>query len=260
MNKKSCILIINQNDVIGSSISKKLVHHDYEMVLETNDLVYTNKKQLKEFIFATKPEYVFISNVDKETELNIIELSIQVKAKSIVNYIRLDDDKSYLEKYKGDIISILIDEVYGDFDDYNYETCHILPEMLRKIHEAKAYNIPNVYLWIPNNRKLNLIYNDDLANVSIQVADNYEKGCIVDLRTGSSLNVKSLGGLIKEQLEYNGEVIYIDNYKYNYDKIDYGRPIKRLDWMPKITIKQGVRLTYTNLLDQKDYFFISKIF
>lgn len=260
MNKNSRILVVDNNDVIGHPIYDKLNNHEYVNLIRLYNLDYTNENDLKQFIFATKPEYVFISDVNVEYEENIIKYSIQSGVKKIINFIRLDEDENYLNKYNNKLISILIDEVYGLNDDYDYTSCNIFPEIIRRIHESKIYRTQNLYLEINNNRKINFIFNDDLANACIHIMSNYNTNCIIDLRTGSNINIKSLTDLIKVEMDYSGDVFFIDKHYFNYDKIKYSREVKRLDWMSKMPIKQGIKKTYNSLIDNNKYFYISKIF
>lgn len=258
MNKNNRILILNQEDVIGSSIYHKLIHNNFN-IIDSSELNYKNDNELKEFIFATKPEYCYITLFDKECEQKIINHLINIRCKKIVNYLNIDDTPSYTKTQQQSLITILIDEVYGDNDNYNFETCSIFSDILRQIHESNIYNNPIIYLQIDNNRKRNFIHSDDLANASINIMDNFDTNQIIDLRTGSNLNLKCLADLIKECLNYNGEIIFLDENKYPYKNIKYNRVVKKMDWIPKITIKQGIRKTYTKLIDINKYFMVSSI-
>jgi nucleoside-diphosphate-sugar epimerase len=261
MNKNSRILIVDNNDVIGHPIYEKLKNHEYVNLIHLYNLNYKNDNELKQFIFATKPEYVFISDINTEYEDNLIKYSVQSGAKKIMNFLRLDEDDNYLNNYNDKVISILIDEVYGLNDNYDYNSCCIFSEIIRRIHESKIYHTQNLYFEIENNRKVNFIFNDDLANACIHIMMNYKTNTIVDLRTGSNINIKSLAELIKTELDYNGDIFFIDNHNYNnYKKINYKREVKRLDWMSKTPIKQGIKKTYCSLIDKNKYFFISKFF
>jgi hypothetical protein len=259
MNKNNRILILNQEDVIGSSIYHKLVFNKFN-VIDSSDLNYKNDNELKEFIFATKPDYCFITTFDKEYEQKIINLLINIKCKKIINYLNINDYDNYTKLQQQSLITILIDEVYGDNDDYNFETCSIFATILRQIHESNIYNNPIIYLQIENNRKRNFIHGDDLANATINIIDNFNTNQIVDLRTGSNLNLKCLADLIKECLNYTGELIFWDENKYQYRNSKYNRTVKKLDWMPKVTIKQGIRKTHSKLIDTNKYFIVSSIF
>jgi hypothetical protein len=259
MNKNNRILILNKGDVIGSSIYHKLILNKFN-VIDSSDLNCDNDNELKEFIFATKPEYCFITTFDKEYEQKIINLLINIKCKKIINFLNITEYETYSQIQQQNLITILIDEVYGDNDDYNFETCSVFATMLRQIHESNIYNNPIIYLQIENNRKRNFIHGDDLANASINIMENFNTNHIIDLRTGSNLNLKCLADLIKECLNYNGELIFLDENVNKYKNIKYNRSVKKLDWMPKITIKQGIRRTYAKLIDINKYFIISSTF
>jgi hypothetical protein len=259
MNKNNRILILNQQDVIGSSLYHKLISNKFN-VIDSSDLDFNNDNEMKEFIFATKPEYCFITLLDKDCEQKIINHLINIRCKKIINYLNIDEISYFTTLQQQSLITVLIDEIYGDNDEYNFETCSLFSGILRQIHESNLYNNPILYIDIENNRKRNFIYSDDLTNASIYIMDNFETNTILDLRTGSNLNSKCLADLIKECLNYNGEIIFHNHNNYPRNKIKYIRPIKKLDWMPKITIKQGIRKIYSKLIDVNKYFFISSIF
>jgi ribosomal protein L24E len=259
MNKNNRIIILNQEDVIGSSIYHKLLFNKYN-IIESKGLNYKNDNELKEFIFATKPEYCFITNIEEEYEQKLINHLINIRCKKIINYLNIDSIPNYTKTQEQSLITILIDEVYGDNDNYNFETCSVFATMLRQIHESNIYNNPIIYLQIDNNRKRNFIHSDDLANATINIMDNFDTNQIIDLRTGSNLNLKCLADLIKEYLNCTGDIIFFDENKCPYKNIKYNRVVKKMDWIPKITIKQGIRKTHSKLIDVNKYFIISSIF
>lgn len=259
MDKESRILVVSNNEFIGKIIFNKLKHHGYINLINTFNLNLNNNNDIKQLIYSTKPEYVFLTDIDTDIEQFILNILNTTKVKKIINFIKNNNPKPYIDSYNR-LISIMIDEVYGDYDNYNYENCNILPEIMRKIHDGKVYNMPNIYIYINDNKKINFIYNDDLANAAISIISN-NSNIIIDLKTGSNINIKCLTDLIKEQLDYNGDTNFIyTNEKNNNLNFNYKKNIKRLDWMSKLTLKQGVRKTYLNLIDENKYFYVTKFF
>lgn len=260
MNKKSRILVIDQCDVIGFPLYSKLRKKHYENLIDSSDLDYTNFNSLKEFISATKPEYVILTR-NKYIDYNlVIELLVDNSVKKIINFTKKNEPDCIPHRYKNKVITVLFDEIYGDYDNYHYNDASIIPFLIRKIHENMVYNVPLTYIEIDNNRKRNFIHTDDLINIIIHILMNNKNGEIINLKTGSNINIKCLGDLIKEIVGYNGNLIYLDSEIKDIFVKKIGRKIVKLEWIPKVNIRYGIRKTYKNLLDVNKYFMITKLY
>lgn len=253
-------IVLGNDDVISFSIKRKLSYNNNFKLVDSNVNI-NNKNDIMQFIYATKPEYIILTKMDIEIEKYILFICDDLPVKKIINFIKKDVEQNYNSSKK--LISILYDEVYGDNDNYDYNECSLFCDFLRLIHESKIYNLPNTYIEIDRNEKVNFIHSDDLANSTLHIIQTFSTNCIVDLKTGSNISLRSLGDLIKDIVEYNGNVIcYESKEKPSTYKNTISNKIieKRLDWMPKVTIRQGIRLTYNNLLDNNIYFYVTKFF
>lgn len=154
--------------------------------------------------------------------------------------------QSYNKQYGDNFISVMPTNLYGPNDNFDYENSHVLPAMLRKFHEAKKNNLPNITLWGTGNSKREFLHVDDLASACIFLMCNYNKPDIVNIGTGEDISIKKLAEKIKKTVNYEGK-IYWDTSKPD------GTPRKLLDvsrlhllgWKHTIQLDKGLNMTYT---------------
>ncbi len=155
---------------------------------------------------------------------------------------------AYNRQYGTNFISVMPTNLYGPNDNFDLTTSHVLPALIRKFHEAKVENSPEVEVWGTGEPKRELLYVDDLADACIFLMKKYNHqdiGLFVNIGTGEDLSIKQLAEMIKDIVGYNGAI------KFNPDKPD-GTPRKLLDvskmkllgWEAKISLEEGLRKTY----------------
>ncbi len=155
---------------------------------------------------------------------------------------------SYLNmKHGTNFISLMPTNLYGINDNYDLETSHVLPAMIRKFHEAKVNNT-EVILWGDGSPKREFLFADDLADAALYLMcekDASEIGEFVNVGTGEDISIKELAAMIKIIVGFEGNV-YWDETKPN------GTPRKLLDiskmhelgWVYKTVLKKGIQKTY----------------
>ena len=153
--------------------------------------------------------------------------------------------ENYNRQYGCNFISVMPTNLYGPNDNYNLETAHVLPALLRKFHEAKINKCDKVELWGTGNPKREFLHVDDLAEACFHLMRTYEDNISVNIGTGNDISIKDLAELIKEIIGFTGEIIY------NSEKPD-GTPRKLLDvslihklgWRHKIELEEGIEEVY----------------
>ncbi|MGB4374410.1 MAG: NAD-dependent epimerase/dehydratase family protein, partial [Defluviitoga tunisiensis] len=148
-------------------------------------------------------------------------------------------------QYGTNYISVMATNLYGPNDNFDLETSHVLPALIRKFHEAKIDNKPYVEVWGPGKQKREFIHVDDLADAVVYLMNNYNDNQHINLGTGKDITIKELAELIKEIVGYEGEI------KFDTTKPD-GTPRKLLDvsrlhatgWKHKIELREGIQSTY----------------
>ncbi len=158
--------------------------------------------------------------------------------------------QSYASQYGFNAISLMPTNLYGPGDNFDLETSHVLPALIRKFHQAKLEGAPEVVVWGTGKPRRELLHVDDLADASLFLMETYESPGIINVGTGADIIIAELAGLIGDIVGYQGSVRFDDT------KSD-GTPQKLLDvtrlnglgWRARIELKDGIRDTYNWYLD-----------
>jgi GDP-L-fucose synthase len=153
--------------------------------------------------------------------------------------------KSYNRQYGTRFIAAMPTNLYGPNDNFDLETSHVLPALLRKFHEAKLAQSPTVTIWGSGSPFREFIHVDDVAAASLFLMESYEGDDIVNIGSGEEISIRELALLIKEIVGYSGEVVF-----------DAGKPdgtprklsdvsrLQGLGWRHRITLPAGIAATY----------------
>ena len=159
----------------------------------------------------------------------------------------------YNEQYGTNYISVMPTNLYGPGDNYDLETSHVLPALIRKFHEAKINNKPYVELWGTGAPKREFLYVDDLADAVVYLMSTYDYkdiGEVINIGIGEDISIKELAEVIRKIVGYSGEL------KWDTSKPD-GTPRKLLDvsrltqlgWKAEHSFEHGIRKTYEAYLN-----------
>jgi len=162
--------------------------------------------------------------------------------------------KFYNQEYGTNFVSLMPTNLYGPNDNYDLESSHVLPAMIRKFHEGKISGGP-VVLWGDGSPLREFLYVDDLADAIIFVLEHLnaaDTGELINVGTGKEITIKDLATLIARIVGYDGEVMW-DTSKPN------GTPRKLLDitrfhslgWTHKIEFEEGIQMTYDDFIHAK---------
>lgn len=161
---------------------------------------------------------------------------------------------SYRTQYNCDFISVMPTNLYGPNDNFDLETSHVLPALLRKFHEAKKYHEPSVTLWGSGTPLREFLHVDDLAGACFYLMQTYNEPGLINIGTGEDIAIKDLAQLIKDIVGYGGAI------EHDLSKPD-GTPRKLLDvsklakagWKAKISLKEGIKGVYEGLKNEPWY-------
>jgi GDP-L-fucose synthase len=160
--------------------------------------------------------------------------------------------ENYYKQYGSNFISVMPTNLFGFNDNFNLETSHVLPALLRKFHEAKLNNEPEVSIWGSGRPKREFLFVDDLADAVFYLMNNVNAGDLYDnnithinIGTGEDISIGELSGLIGNIVGYEGNIVY-DSSKPD------GTPRKLLDvsrlhelgWKHTTSLEEGIRKTY----------------
>ncbi|MGV3763803.1 GDP-L-fucose synthase [Parapedobacter sp.] len=157
--------------------------------------------------------------------------------------------EAYHDQYGCNFISVMPTNLYGYRDNYHPEHSHVLPALLRRLHEAKVTNQPTVTVWGSGNPMREFLFADDLADACVFLMANYHDPQLVNIGTGEDLSIKELAYLIKSVVGYGGELVFDPS------KPD-GTPRKLMDvsklhnlgWHHTTSLEAGIKLVYEDFL------------
>lgn len=160
--------------------------------------------------------------------------------------------ENYFKQYGDNNISVMPSNLYGPNDNYDLETSHVLPALMRKFHEAKINNEKSVEIWGSGKPKREFLHVDDLADACIFLMINLDADKLysenishINIGCGEEVSINELALLIKDIVGFEGELVFNTNYPdgmprklLNIDKIN------NLGWESSISLKDGIRDTY----------------
>jgi GDP-L-fucose synthase len=161
---------------------------------------------------------------------------------------------AYRAQYGCNFISAMPTNLYGPNDNYDLEKSHVLPALIRKFHEAKRQQLPEVVLWGSGTPLREFLHVDDLADACFYLMQTYNQEGLVNIGVGHDLSIKDLALLVRDIVGYQGNIVH------DLSKPD-GTPRKLMDvaklkaagWQAKIGLEEGIRSVY-NSLAQEDWY------
>ena len=149
--------------------------------------------------------------------------------------------QAYRKQYGFNAISLMPTNLYGPNDNYDLDSSHVLPAMIRKFHEAKD----KVTLWGDGSAMREFLYVDDLAEAAFKCMVNYDSEEIINVGTGKDVTIKELATTIADVVGFKGEIVW-DTSKPNGTprKVLNVDKIKSLGWKPKVGLREGIEKTY----------------
>jgi GDP-L-fucose synthase len=157
--------------------------------------------------------------------------------------IRLAD--GYRSEYGHDWVSAMPTNIYGPGDNFDLETSHVLPALIRRLHEAKESGAESVTLWGTGVALREFLYSDDLADAVLHLLEHYSEPGPINVGYGEDVSIKDLAGIIAGIVGYTGRIEW-DSSKPDGTprKILDSSRVRALGWEPKVGIHEGIRRTY----------------
>ena len=157
----------------------------------------------------------------------------------------------YLNRQYGtDYISVMPTNLYGPNDNYHPVHSHVLPALIRRFHEAKLANQPEVVCWGDGSPLREFLYVDDLANLCIFLMNNYSGNETVNAGSGKELTIKELAEKVARTVGYEGRIVW-DTTKPNGTprKLLNVDKAKKLGWTYSTELDEGLKLAYEDFLN-----------
>jgi GDP-L-fucose synthase len=153
--------------------------------------------------------------------------------------------EAYRQQYGFNAVSLMPTNLYGPGDNFDLQTSHVLPALIRRFHEAKLQHQPSVTLWGTGTPKREFLHVDDLASAAVFLMDSYNEKQFLNVGVGHDISIADLAKQIAGIVEYRGTI------SFDPAKPD-GTPRKLLDvtrlhslgWRHSVPLEEGIRSTY----------------
>lgn len=215
--------------------------------IQTNLLDACHKSNISRLIFLGSsciyPKMA--SQPIKESELLTGPLEATNESYAIAKIAGLKLVNAYRKEYGHNWISAMPTNVYGPFDNFDINSSHVLPALIRKFHDAKVSGIETVELWGSGKPLREFIHSDDLASAIIHLLLYYDNNIPINLGTGQEISILELANLISEIIGYSGAITWNKNMPDGTPrKILDTTLLKELGWQPRINLREGISNTY----------------
>ena len=266
MNSNSKVLVAGSTGMVGSAILRNLKSQGYENIYSAprSHFDLTKQEDVERYFHANEPEYVFLAAAkvggilaNKKYTADFIRDNLLIQTNVI--------DAAYRYGVKKLLFlgssCIYPTNLYGPNDNFDLETSHVLPALLRKCHEGKDkldHDLgdsftPSIVLWGDGSPKREFLHVNDLAEACIFLMQNYDQAEHINVGTGEDISIKELAETIADVVGFEGEFVW------NTDKPN-GTPRKLLDtskinslgWYPTIGVRRGIKQTYNWYLENED--------
>ena len=186
-----------------------------------------------------KEEYLLTSELEKTNE-----------AYALAKISGLKLVQAYRKQYGHRWISAMPTNIYGPGDNFDLENSHVLPALIRKLHDAKTSGADSVTLWGTGTPKREFLHSDDLGRACVFLLENYDDDVAINVGVGEDISIKELAEQIKKVVGFQGSI------EWDSSKPD-GTPRKLLDvsrtkalgWLPSISLQEGLSSTYSWFLE-----------
>ena len=161
--------------------------------------------------------------------------------------------QAYRRQYGFAAISAMPTNLYGPGDNFNLQTSHVLPALLRKFHEAQAAGAPAVKVWGTGTPRREFLHVDDLADALVFLMERYDQEEIINVGTGEDLTIRELCEMVREVVGYGGKIEFDPAMPDGTPRkvMDVSR-LRSLGWAPRISLRQGIESTYRWYLNNAD--------
>jgi GDP-L-fucose synthase len=240
---------------VGGINANNLLPADFiydNLMIESNVIKLAQKYGVKKLLFLGSsciyPKYA--PQPIKETCLLSSELEPTNEPYAIAKIAGIKMCQSFRRQYGCNFISLMPTNLYGPNDNFDFETSHVLPALIRKFHEAKKNRYRSVCIWGSGKPRREFLFVDDLADACCLLMEKYNDPEIINVGTGDDLTIAELANLVSVTVGFHGEI------EYDFSKPD-GTPVKRLDvsrinslgWRALTSLENGIRTTYNWFLD-----------
>jgi len=169
---------------------------------------------------------------------------------------------AYNRQYGTHYLAVMPTNLFGPGDNYDLEASHVLPALIRKMHEAKESSADNVVVWGTGSPRREFLYSDDLGAAAIYLMDlesgeldgislSVDSPPLINIGVGKDLTIKELAEMVREIVGFNGDIVWdIQKPDGTPRKLLDVSKIKSLGWESRVSLKSGIDAAYKDYLER----------
>ena len=158
--------------------------------------------------------------------------------------------QAYRRQHNCDFISAMPTNLYGPGDNFDLESSHVIPALMRKAHEAKKNNLPALEIWGSGTPRREFLHVEDCADAVVHLAKNYSGDSHINVGSGDDVSIEELARLVMEVVGFKGSMTKNTSRPDGTPrKLMSADKIRSLGWQPSISLKQGLANTYNWFLE-----------
>jgi GDP-L-fucose synthase len=153
--------------------------------------------------------------------------------------------QAYSREYGVNFISAMPTNLYGPGDNFDLDSSHVLPALIRKAHEAKINNQAAFTVWGSGSPRREFLYVDDLADALAFLLENYNSPEVINVGCGKDVTIRELAEIVSEVVGFKGELIFDPSKPDGTPRklLDTSR-LEKLGWTPRVSLRDGIEQTY----------------
>lgn len=222
------------------------------IMIQTNVIEAAKKNKVKKLIFLGS-SCIYPKEAKqpiKEEYLMTAPLEITNSAYATAKIAGIEMCKAYRKQWGCDFISAMPCNLYGPNDNFSLMGSHVLPAFIRKFHDAKINNIPQVEVWGDGTPKREFLYVDDLADALYFLMKNYSEPGHINVGSGFDVPISFMAKMIKDIVGYNGDIIWNKEYPNGtMRKLMDVSKLQSLGWKATTRLEHGIKQTYDWFLE-----------
>jgi GDP-L-fucose synthase len=254
-NKEQPEIVIDAAAKVGGILANNDFPYQFlmeNMQIQNNLIDGALKTGIENFIFLgssciypklaqqpLKEEYLLTDSLEPTNEWYAIAKITGVKACQAIR-----------KQYNKDYVSLMPTNLYGSYDNFDLQTSHVLPAMIRKFHEAKLNNHSDVSLWGSGTPMREFLFVDDMSEAVVHAVENNLPESLYNVGTGKDITIKELAETIQKITRHQGNIIWDDTKPDGTPRklMDVSK-MKKLGWQFSTELEEGIQKTYLWFLD-----------
>lgn len=249
-NKETPDVVILAAAKVGGINANMKNHVDFMMQnisIEQNVINSAFKNEINDLLFLGSSCIYPTKSVQpiKEEYLLTGPLEPTNEGYALAKIIGLKACEYYNKEHGTHYIGVMPPNLYGINDNFNLETSHVVPALIRKMHESKINNTNKVEIWGTGNPRRELMYVEDMVDASLFAFKKYKGNSFINIGMGIDYTIRELAETIQNVVGFEGELYFNTNMPDGmFQKLLDVSKIHKLGWNPKFSLENGLKLTY----------------